>query len=64
MIEKIGNKEKIILDAAFEKEGKKTLACAVAVYLSQEYDISLKEIGQTCNVHGIKITDCRLGCFK
>lgn len=56
--------ERIIVDAAYVTEGKKTLACAVAVYLSQEYDISLKEIGQTCDLHGIKITDCRLGCFK
>jgi hypothetical protein len=60
----MSEKEKVVVDAAFMREDKKTLPCAVAVFLSQEYDISLKEIGETCNNHGIKITDCRLGCFK
>jgi hypothetical protein len=46
------------------REDKKTLACTEAIKLSQEHDISLKEIGDTCNEHGIKIVACQLGCFK
>ena len=56
--------ERIVLEAAYVDEGRKTLTCVAAVYLSQTYNISLKEIGRTCDEYGIKITDCRLGCFK
>ena len=56
--------EKLVLNAAVLREGKKTLACAQALQLSQEHKISLQEIGETCNRHGIKIISCELGCFK
>ena len=56
--------EKMILNAAVLRDGKKTLACAQALKLSQESKISLQEIGETCNRHGIKIISCELGCFK
>ncbi len=56
--------EKLVLNAAVLREGKKTLACAQALKLSQEHDISLKEIGEACNRYGIKIIACQLGCFK
>lgn len=60
----MSEKEKIVVDAAFMVDDRKTMPCTVAIYLSQEYNISLKEIGETCDNYGIKITDCRLGCFK
>ena len=56
--------EELIVDAASSREDKKILACSKAVRLSQEYDMSLKEIGDTCNRLGIKIIECQLGCFK
>jgi hypothetical protein len=56
--------EKMILNAAALRDGKKTLSCAQALKLSQEIKISLQEIGETCNRHGIKIISCELGCFK
>lgn len=56
--------EKLVQDTAVMREGKKTLSCAQAVKLSREHDISLKEIGETCNNLGIKIIECQLGCFK
>ena len=56
--------EKLVLDAARLREDKKILACAQAVKLSKEHDISLKEIGEICNRLGVKVIDCQLGCFK
>ncbi len=56
--------EKIINDAAVQREGKKVLTCSQAVKISKEHDISLKEIGDTCNDLSIKIIDCQLGCFE
>jgi len=56
--------EQLVLDAAVEKDGKKRLACAQAFKLSQKHAISLKEIGEICNDHSIKIVSCQLGCFK
>jgi hypothetical protein len=56
--------EKRVVDAAVLRAGKKKLSCAKAKKLSQEHAISLKEIGNICNRHGIKIVACQLGCFK
>ena len=60
----MSEKEKLIMDATVLRDDKKVLVCAKAVRLSQEHDISLKEIGETCNRLGIKIRECQLGCFK
>lgn len=56
--------EKLIMAATVLREGKKIFTCAQAFKLLQEHNISLKEIGEVCNQHGIKIIDCQLGCFK
>jgi hypothetical protein len=56
--------EKLIVNAAVQREGKKILACAQAFKLSKEHNISLKEIGETCDQHDIKIKSCQLGCFE
>lgn len=56
--------EKLIINATVLRGDRKTLTCAQASTLSQEYNISLKEIGEACNQLGIKIIDCELGCFK
>jgi hypothetical protein len=60
----MSDNEKIIVNAALPREGKKILSCAQAVKLSKEHNISLKEIGEVCNQHGIKIIECQLGCFE
>ncbi len=39
------------------------LSCAQAFQLSEEFKVSLKEIGRFCDDEGIKIKNCRLGCF-
>jgi hypothetical protein len=56
--------EKLIINATVLRGDRKTLTCAQAFTLSQDHSISLKEIGEACNQHGIKIIDCELGCFK
>lgn len=39
------------------------LPCPVAFQISEELKVSLKEIGETANNLGIKISSCQLGCF-
>jgi peroxiredoxin family protein len=56
--------EKVIMNAAVLRGEKKVLSCAQAVKLSKEHNISLKEIGEACNQHGIKLIECQLGCFE
>jgi hypothetical protein len=56
--------EKLITNAAVLREGKKKLSCEQAFKLSKEHNISLKEIGETCNKQGIKLMECQLGCFE
>lgn len=56
--------EKLIDAATVFTDGKKRLSCARAVELSKKHNISLKEIGETCNRLGIKIMACQLGCFE
>lgn len=56
--------EKYVINAAVERNGRKVLSCAQAVKLSKEHNISLKDIGETCNQHSIKLIECQLGCFE
>ena len=51
---------KLIEEAAVD--GK--LPCAKAFKLSEEHDVSLKEIGETANRVKVKISHCQLGCFR
>lgn len=61
--EMMSDKERAIMDAVVLREDKKVITCLVAVRLSREHDMSLKEIGDVCNRLGIKIRECQLGCF-
>ena len=56
--------EKLVQNASVMREDKRILSCVQAVRLSKEHDISLKEIGETCDRLGIKIIECQLGCFE
>ena len=57
-------KKQLVLDSAVDVAGRMKLTCEVALQLSRENDISLKEIGEICNAEGVKITSCQLGCFE
>jgi hypothetical protein len=55
---------KIIEEAAVEKDGGKSLTCAIAFELAENCPFTLMEIGEACNRQGIKIVGCQLGCFE
>jgi hypothetical protein len=51
--------------AAFEAEGiEKEIQCPELFAISEKYGISKTDTSQFCNMHGVKIRACRLGCFK
>ncbi len=55
---------KLVLEAAVERDGRKTISCARAFEIHRQHDVPLAEIGRVCNESGIKIRACQLGCFK
>ncbi len=58
-------KRDLVLAVAEVGADRKTrLSCAQACALSEQNGISLEEIGLICDRAGIKISACRLGCFK
>jgi hypothetical protein len=42
-------------------EGK--LPCPTAFKIAKEMNVTVKEIGETCNKLRIKVRSCQLGCF-
>ena len=54
----------LVLSAAVDVDGRKTLPCAKALELTQKNAISLPEIGAICDAEDVKITHCQLGCFR
>ena len=43
---------------------KGRISCRQCFNVAQEYDVSLRVIGEICNEKSIKIHACQLGCFK
>jgi hypothetical protein len=39
------------------------LPCTTAFKIAQELKVSLREVGETTDKLGIKISSCQLGCF-
>jgi len=54
---------KAIEEAARDIGGKQILACAQALRLATEHQVSPAVVGRVCNEQGIKIANCQLGCF-
>ena len=51
--------------SAFKKEGiDKEIKCPDAFAISEKYGISKTDIARFCNIHGVKIRSCQLGCFE
>jgi hypothetical protein len=49
----------------FQKEGIDTeIKCPQAFAVAEKYGISKKDLAEYCNMRGIKIRACQLGCFK
>lgn len=53
----------LIKNESTTENNKLKLPCGKAWEISSKYDVSLKKIGEICNVNSIKIKDCSLGCF-
>ena len=56
-----------VLKSAISSEmssNKKVLTCAKAFELAKKFDVKIIKIGNICNQHKIKISNCQLGCFK
>lgn len=60
------NKEIIeaVIQAASDIDGRKRLPCVEAFRLAERFGVEKMEIGQVCNAHEIKISNCQLGCFE
>lgn len=39
------------------------LPCAAAFQIAREFNVPIREIGETCNRLKIKVRSCQLGCF-
>ena len=55
---------KLVIDAAVEVKGRKTLACARAFEIHRQHGIPLRDIGRICDENDIRIRACQLGCFQ
>ncbi len=55
---------KAVLERVQDSDGRKKLACAEALKLSQELRVGPVEIGRICNQQNIRICKCQLGCFS
>ena len=42
---------------------EKRLPCPEAFKIANDLELSLAEVGKSCNELGIKIVACQLGCF-
>ena len=60
------DKMKKLTDAVLKSDSgqRKTLTCAEAFELAEQYDVKPAEIGRICNQNKIKICKCQLGCFR
>ncbi len=56
--------QKLVLEFAVERDGRKTLSCARAFEIHRQHDVPLADIGRICNENNIKIRACQLGCFR
>lgn len=53
------------IEKAFREAGvTDRITCTQAFGLSKTYGIPVREIGNYCNSHAIKIRGCQLGCFE
>ncbi len=60
----MNSNEQAVAKAAATVDGKKIITCGDALGLSAKLGIAPAEVGAICNALGIKIRECKLGCFK
>jgi hypothetical protein len=56
--------QKLVLEFAIERDGRKTISCARAFEMHRQYNVSLADIGRICDENDIRICACQLGCFR
>lgn len=56
--------DKAIAEAFRELKIENEIRCPQAFAIAKKHKVSLKAIGDYCNVNKIKIRGCQLGCFK
>ena len=58
-----GNIPRLIETLKTRAGDEKRLACSEAFKIARDLDVSLAEVGRTCDELGIKMVQCQLGCF-
>lgn len=58
-----GNIPRLIETLKAQSGEDKHLPCAEAFRIARDLDVSLAQVGRTCDELGIKIMQCQLGCF-
>lgn len=52
-----------LIDAVRKNAVNNSLSCELAQELAREMNVPPKEIGEIANELGVKLMNCRLGCF-
>jgi molybdate transport system regulatory protein len=58
-----GNIPRLIEALKTQSGEAKKLPCSAAFKIAHDLEVSLAEVGRTCNELDIKIVGCQLGCF-
>ena len=58
-----GNIPRLIETLKTRAGDEKRLGCGEAFKIARDLDVSLAEVGRTCDELGIKMMQCQLGCF-
>jgi len=53
-----------VLRRVTERDDRNVLRCRDAFEAAEEIGVAVGEVGRVCNLQGIKIAACQLGCFK
>jgi molybdate transport system regulatory protein len=58
-----GNIPRLIETLKAQAGDDRHIACADAFKIARDLDVSLADVGSTCNELGIKVMQCQLDCF-
>ena len=58
-----GNTPRLIESLKAQAGDEKRIACEDAFKIARDLDVTLADVGRTCNELGIKLMQCQLGCF-
>jgi len=58
-----GNIPRLIETLKMQAGDEKRLSCTDAFKIARDLDVTLTDVGRTCDELGIKMMQCQLGCF-